>query len=106
MKYPPYAVFNLIVITVNIVLAIKYLFAEIKTNNVRLLYEAKLNTLLFLLIEILYFIAVYDWIKSGMDEISWHQSWIQQIFYILAENLKSLFIFLKLYTYNFRGKRK
>lgn len=105
MKLPIYIMINSFFISCNIVLGLKFIFKRPHNRNLPLYDEQKTNAVLFVIISVLYCAALSLWAASPMDEKAWEYP-AQQVFYIAAENILAILIFIKLYFYNFPRRRK
>lgn len=98
-KTPFYIIMNTSFLCLNIVLSNLFLWKNHKKQkNIALLELQKTISFCILIIEVLFLFSISFWTNSGMDSISWNVAPIQQIFYIVSENLKSVIFFFVLIT--------
>ena len=106
MKVPWYIINNSIFLIINIIFCLWFMTKQRKVKSIPLYdFQVLLNIFIFIN-EVFFAFALYYWFKSGMDNISWKVDSIQQKFYIIAENSKSVFRFLILLIMHFPRRYK
>lgn len=106
MKYPPYAIFNLITIGLFVIIGMYVILFDKEKQITIPKNVVKIIMVVLVIQEVDFFIAVADWIRSEMDIISWQTSWLQQIFYIIGENFRALILLASISYLLFRYWRK